>query len=265
MEKSVSDKPQTTREKILGIFNTKEGQLLFLDTPGLHTPHKPLNDFMVAEAKSTIADADLIFYLVEPTVKVSELDLKFVREIEENNKSFFIVINKVDQVAKLDLLPIVKFWQEHSKAKEFFLISAEKKDGIETLIQKSLDYLPEGSAFYPDDQLTDRNLRYLASEIIREKLFKLTHQEVPYSVAVVIDEFKEEPKIDRISATIYVEKDSQKPIVIGKAGSMLKKVGQEARIEIENLTGKKAFLKIFVKVVKDWTKSEHVLKDLGYQ
>ena len=259
----VSDKPQTTRQKFLGILNLPQTQLLFLDTPGLHQSEKRMNALMIEEARSSIQEADLIYYLVEPG-KPKALDLNFIKEIEDKRKKYFLVINKVDKVAKLKLLPLLEEWKKHAKPEQFFLVSALNMDGVRDIIQESLPYLPEGPVYYPDDQLTNRDMRYLVSEIIREKLFNYTHQEIPYSLAVAIEEYKEEEKIDRISAIIYLEKESQKHIVIGKGGSMLKKVGELARHEIEKLAGKKVFLKLFVKVVKDWTKKEAMLKDLGF-
>ncbi len=259
----VSSKPQTTRQKFLGICNTSKGQLLFLDTPGLHKPHKALNEHMVEEAESSVEDADLIYYVTDPR-KPDAADSEIFQLLKKSKKPGFLIINKVDQSAKESLLPLLDIWKDVFPWKEIFLVSALREDGVEDLIEKTLDYLPEGPAYYPQDELTNRDMRYLVSELIREKLFELTHEEIPYSIAVVIDEFKEEAKIDRISATIYVEKDSQKPIVIGKGGSMLKKVGEQARKEIEKLSGKKAFLTLFVKVVKDWTKSDFHLQELGY-
>ncbi len=259
----VSSKPQTTRQKLLGILNQEEGQLLFLDTPGLHQTSKRLNELMVEEANRALAEADLIYYVVEPSLP-KESDLFFIRKIEEAQKKYFLILNKVDQVPKLQLLPCIEAWKNKAHPEEIFLISALKAQGVQDLIKPSLKYLPEGPVYYPADQVTDRDMRYLCSEIIREKLFQATHQEIPYSLAVVIDEYQEEEKIDRISATIYVEKDSQKPIVVGKKGAVLKKVGQQAREEIEGLSQKKVFLTLFVKVVKDWTKQESHLKELGF-
>jgi len=260
----VSSKPQTTRQKFLGICNTSKGQLLFLDTPGLHKPHKALNELMVEEAESSVEEADVIYFVTEPK-KPDAADREIFKLFEKKRGlPCFLVINKVDQIAKDALLPVIDAWREAYAWKELFFVSALRDDGVQDLLEKTLDYMPEGPAYYPTDELTNRDMRYLVAELIREKLFELTHEEIPYSIAVVIDEYKEEPKIDRISATIYVEKDSQKPIVIGKGGSMLKKVGEQARKEIEQLTGKKAFLTLFVKVVKDWTKSDFQLRELGY-
>lgn len=260
----VSAKPQTTRQKFLGICNTSKGQLLFLDTPGLHKPHKALNELMVEEAESSVEEADVIYYVTEPK-KPDASDLEFFKLLQRKKLPCFLVINKVDQIEKGQILPLVNEWKEAFDWKEFFFVSALRDDGVQDLIEKTLDYMSEGPAYYPTDELTNRDMRYMVSELIREKLFELTHEEIPYSIAVVIDEYKEEPKLDRISATIYVEKDSQKPIVIGKGGSMLKKVGEQARKEIETLAGKKVFLTLFVKVVKDWTKSDFHLGELGYK
>ncbi|MBF0492567.1 MAG: GTPase Era [Deltaproteobacteria bacterium] len=259
----VCDKPQTTRQKFLGIVHHKEGQLLFLDTPGLHQAHKRLNQLMVDAAKSAIEEADLIYYMVDPKAP-TQADFGFIQEIEAKNKNYFLLINKIDKTDKLDLLPFVDAWRKKCKAKEIFLISALGSDGIQEILNQSPQYLPEGPAYFPEDQITNRDMRYLASEIIREKLFHLTSDEIPYSLAVVIEEYKEETKINRIAATIFVEKESQKPIVVGRGGAVLKKVGQAAREELEKLCDKKVFLSLFVKVVKDWTKKESVLKELGY-
>ncbi|MBL7685527.1 MAG: GTPase Era [Deltaproteobacteria bacterium] len=263
----ISDKPQTTRHSLLGILNVKGAQLLFLDTPGLHQSSKVMNQYMVEQAMASLEDADLIFYLVGSNEKPGEKHLQNIRRFEESKKNYFVIFNKIDLVNKDSLLPLLAAWQKHTHPKGFFLISALHQDGVKDLIQKSIEYLPEGPAYYPTDQLTDRNTRFLAAETIREKLFQLTHQEIPYSVEVVVDEFIEDPKrkFDKITATIYVEKDSQKPIVIGKGGSLLKKVGEQARLEIEAISGRKVFLTLFVKVVKDWTKKDSVLKDLGYR
>ncbi len=260
----VSSKPQTTRQKFLGIYNTPEGQLLFLDTPGLHKPHKALNALMVEEAESSVEGADIIYYVTEAK-KPDAADLEIFKLFEKRDVPCFLIFNKVDKVVKDELLPLVGEWQAAFAWKEFFFISAIRDDGVNGLLTKTLEYMPEGPTYYPTDELTNRDMRYMVSEIIREKLFELTHEEIPYSIAVVIDEYKEEEKLDRISATIYVEKDSQKPIVIGKGGSMLKKVGEQARKEIENLAAKKVFLTLFVKVVKDWTKSDFHLGELGYK
>ncbi|MFO1519031.1 MAG: GTPase Era [bacterium] len=263
----VSEKPQTTRHRLLGILNVKGGQLLFLDTPGLHRSEKPLNVYMVEEALGTLDDADLVFFLVDPQREPTREEEAFLQQVEEKEKPYFLIINKIDQVPKPKLLPHLKAWQKVSNPREFFLVSAKEGDGVKDLIQKALRFLPEGPAYYPEDQLTDRDLRHLSAESIREKLFQLTRQEIPYSLEVVIDEFVEEKdrELDRITATIYVEKDSQKPIVIGKGGSMLKKVGELSRQEIETLTGRKVFLTLFVKVVKDWTKKDPILRELGYK
>lgn len=259
----VSAKPQTTRQKFLGICNTSKGQLLFLDTPGLHKPHKALNEHMVEEARSSVDEADVIYYVTEPR-KPDNFDSEIFELFKKHPRPCFLIFNKVDQVTKESLLPLLEIWKNVFSWKEFFLISALRDDGVEDLLDKTFEYMKEGPAYYPMDELTNRDMRYLVSELIREKLFDLTHEEIPYSIAVVIDEYKEEAKLDRISATIYVEKDSQKPIVIGKGGFMLKKVGEQARKEIEKLSGKKVFLTLFVKVVKDWTKSEFHLGELGY-
>lgn len=262
----VSAKPQTTRNRIRGIKNTENAQIVFLDTPGIHEAKGYLNEFMVKEAMAAIGDVDTIIYLVEATKKIEEDDKFIIENLKRIKQPVILCINKVDIVIKDNLLPLI---DEYSKAyafKEITPLSAIKGEGVEELLNIIIKTLPEGPKYFPEDILTDQPERFVAAEIIREKVFLLTKQEIPYSTAVVVERFKENPqkKIVSISATINVERDSQKGIIIGKGGSMLKRIGTRARMDIERLLGTKVFLELFVRVQKDWTKDKKILKEFGY-
>lgn len=262
----VSAKPQTTRNRIRGIKSTENAQIVFLDTPGIHEAKGYLNEFMVKEALAAIGDVDTIIYLVEATKKIEEDDKFIIENLKRIKQPVILCINKVDIVIKDNLLPLI---DEYSKAyafKEITPLSAIKGEGVEELLNIIIKTLPEGPKYFPEDILTDQPERFVAAEIIREKVFLLTKQEIPYSTAVVVERFKENPqkKIVSISATINVERDSQKGIIIGKGGSMLKRIGTRARMDIERLLGTKVFLELFVRVQKDWTKDKKILKEFGY-
>lgn len=262
----VSAKPQTTRNRIRGIKSTENAQIVFLDTPGIHEAKGYLNEFMVKEALAAIGDVDTIIYLVEAAKKIEEDDKFIIENLKRIKQPVILCINKVDIVIKDNLLPLI---DEYSKAyafKEITPLSAIKGEGVEELLNIIIKTLPEGPKYFPEDILTDQPERFVAAEIIREKVFLLTKQEIPYSTAVVVERFKENPqkKIVSISATINVERDSQKGIIIGKGGSMLKRIGTRARMDIERLLGTKVFLELFVRVQKDWTKDKKILKEFGY-
>lgn len=263
---AVSSKPQTTRSRILGIKHVPGAQLLFLDTPGIHKPHKSLNDYMVEVAQSTFDDADIFILVIEPEKEISRGDRTLFEAVSSRGKPVIVVINKADRGNKLRILPLMDQCLNELKAAVVVPLSALKGDGVDGLEQEILKRLPEGPAYYPEDQVTDQTERNLASEIIREKVFELTRQEVPYSVAVVIESFQEpkegDPKpIIRIRAAIIVEKDSQKGIVIGKKGQMAKKIGEDSRHELERELGNKVFLELFVRVEKDWTKDPRKVRE----
>lgn len=262
----VSAKPQTTRNRIRGIKNTENAQIVFLDTPGIHEAKGYLNEFMVKEALAAIGDVDTIIYLVEAAKKIEDDDKFIIENLKRIKRPVILCINKVDIVIKDNLLPLM---DEYSKAyafKEITPLSAIKGEGVEELLNIIIKTLPEGPKYFSEDILTDQPERFVAAEIIREKVFLLTKQEIPYSTAVVVERFKENPqkKIVSISATINVERDSQKGIIIGKGGSMLKRIGTRARMDIERLLGTKVFLELFVRVQKDWTKDKKILKEFGY-
>lgn len=259
----VTDKPQTTRHRILGILNRPDAQILFLDTPGIHESKKLLNEVMVEAALRTLGDADVILHLIFPRAAIAAQDLEIARRVKETEKPYFVLINKVDEVEKEKLLPIIQKVQEALGPEQIIPISALKSDGLDLLLNLLEEKLPEGVALYPKDQYTEHDTRFLCGEIVREKATELLHQEIPYALAAQVEDYKEEPGMDRIHVTLFVEKPSQKGIVIGAGGAMLKKIGQMARLDMEKMLGKKVFLELFVKVSENWTKDERRLRELG--
>jgi GTP-binding protein Era len=261
----ITDKPQTTRNKITGIKNYPDAQLIFLDTPGMHRPKTPLNRAMVQTTREAIGSVDVLLMLVEANTDVLPHDLFLIESLAQIKLPVILVINKIDLIEKKYLLPLIDKYRSLYDFQEVFPISALKGEGVEDVLNAVKEILPEGPKYYPDDIQTDATERFIAAEFIREKITLYTKQEVPYSTAVEIDLFKEdeEKKLIRISATINVEKESQKAIMIGKKGAMLKKIGTEARLDMENLFGAKVFLELFVKVRKEWTTSDKMLQEFG--
>mgnify|MGYP001604123377 CR=1 FL=1 len=262
----VSPKPQTTRNRIRGIKNMEDAQIIFLDTPGIHSAKGYLNEFMIKEAISAIQDVDVIVYLVEAAKMLEKDDSLIIDNLRRIKSPVILGINKTDITRKDNILSLINEYSKLYPFKEIIPISATRGEGIETLVKLVVELLPEGPKYFPEDILTDIPERFIVAEIVREKIFKLTRQEIPYSTAVVIEIFKENPKgkIISISAAINVERDSQKGIIIGKGGKMLKEIGTLARIDIEKLLGAKVYLELFVKVEKDWTKDKKLLKEFGY-
>ena len=258
----ISDKPQTTRNRILGIVNQPAAQLVFMDTPGIHKPMHKMNEFMVKTALATYNEVDVILMLVEATEPPGGGDKFIIETLSQVKTPVFLLINKVDLIKKEALLPLMQEYSKLYNFVEIIPVSALKND-LGGLLDAILKRLPQGPKYFPDDQLTDQPERFIVSELIREKVFALTKEEIPYSTAVVIEEMKEEPDITRITAIIYVERDSQKGILIGKGGGMLKKIGTLARQEAEKLLGAKIFLQLWVKVKKGWREDEHMLKNIG--
>ena len=261
----VADKPQTTRNRITGIKNFSDAQLIFLDTPGMHQPKTPLNRAMVQAARETIGDADVLLMMVEADSSIGPHDLFLIEALAGVKTPVFLAINKIDRVEKPKLLPLIDQYSKLFDFKGIFPISALKNDGLDELIACLKEALPQGPQLFPDDIATDATERFIAGEFIREQILLLTKQEVPYASAVMIDAFKEDEakNLIRISATIHVEKESQKAIMIGKKGAMLKKIGTQARLSMENLFGAKVFLELFVRVKKDWTGSDRMLREFG--
>jgi GTP-binding protein Era len=261
----VSPKPQTTRHSIRGIVSRPEGQILFLDTPGLHDARDPLGNWMMKQAQQSLEDADLIYWMVLPEA-IHPYDEKILETLKSISKPIILLINQVDRYPKPHVLPVLDHYHKAFSFKEIIPISA--REGIQTdvLLQKTFENLPEAQPYFPEDQISDQNERFIVSELIREKIFRFTSQEVPYATAVLIDSFKDrsERLID-IEATVIVERDSQKAILIGKKGEMMKEIGQAARADIERFLGKKVFLQLWVKTMEGWKEDKSSLRSLGYE
>jgi GTP-binding protein Era len=262
----VSPKPQTTRNRILGIMNGENHQIILLDTPGIHRAHSPLNLEMVKIALATLTEVDAIIFMIDTTFPLPEKINVTSEVLEKTKKPVLLLVNKIDLSSREKLLPILNVYKEFFPFQAMIPLSAKTGDGLDILMQELLPLLPEGPRLYPEDIPTDATERFIASEIVREKIFLLTRQEIPYSTAVTIDSFQEEDPsgLLTIHATIHVEKKSQKGIIIGKQGAMLKKIGQAARHDIVELLGTKIMLKLWVKIRKDWTKDGRFLKELGF-
>jgi len=262
----VTEKPQTTRNRILGIKNVGGGQFVFLDTPGLHEGRSELNQRMVQTAVAVAWDADVILFMIDSLSPPAEKDRRMLESLRGSKGVAFLVINKIDLVKKENLLPIIDQYQRLHSFEKIIPICAASGEGVEILSNEILKYLPESPPYYPDDVLTDQTERFWVSEIIREKAIRHSYQEIPYSIAVTIEEFKELPErnLDVIKGTIHVEKQSQKKIIIGKGGQRLKKIGETARKEVEAFLGRKVFLELWVNVEKNWTQDPRALNRLGY-
>lgn len=262
----ISEKPQTTRNSITGIKNINGNQLIFQDTPGIHRAKSILNKFMVDTATRTYNMVDLILLLVDSNEK-SIIHNEFVfKTLKKAKAPIFLIINKIDLIKKENLLPLINYYQQAGPEwKEIIPISALNKDNIDLLLDKIIEVLPEGPHFFPDDISTDQSEKFMISEFIREQAINITRQEVPYSLAVLVESIREGKKgVMVIDALIYVNRDSQKGILVGKKGSRLKELGQKARTNIENWFGTKVYLGLFVKVKKGWVDNKYDLKELGY-
>jgi GTPase len=264
----VSDKPQTTRTRILGVVHAPGAQIALLDTPGLHKPQHLLNRRMVRTAVDTLEEADIVYVLMDTTCLPGPGDLLVLdhvkRAVGKRSRPVMLILNKVDLVNKRKLLPVMEAYARLFGWTEVVPISAETGDNVDRLLSVTVAHLSEGDAAYDEDTVTDQSMRTLAAEVIREKILHQTYEEVPYSVAVEIDEFLEEGKLARISATVLVERESHKAIVIGKHGERLKAVGTDARRDMEQIFGMKVFLKLWVKVREAWRENEYALTELGY-
>jgi GTP-binding protein Era len=256
----VSDKPETTRENIHGIFNIEDAQVVFIDTPGIHKPHFLLGKEMVKKAKSSLYEADILLFVVDLTSGLREPDLLILDLIKEARKPAIAVINKIDKTSKAEILPLIDALKGHYDFTEFIPISAANGDNMVLLKEKVLNSLPQGHRYYTDDRVTDKSEKFQAQEIIREKALLFTRDELPHSIAVGIEAIKDTDTIKRIDAVIYVERDSQKGIIIGHNGSMIKKISTLSRLELEELFKKKIFLCLWVKVLKNWRKDPRCLK-----
>jgi GTP-binding protein Era len=262
----VAERPQTTRNRILGIKNVEGGQLIFLDTPGIHRGRSELNRRMVGTAIASGRDADILLFLIEATDPHVEKDQEMIDSLQGCIGVPFLIINKMDLVRRQNLLPIMDQYQRLHPFEEIIPISAKTGEGVEILLNEILRVLPESPPYYPEDMITDQTERFWVSEIVREKIIHQSYQEIPYSTAVTIEEFKEHPEKNLvvIKATVHVERDSQKKILIGKEGQKLKKIGEAARKEVEALLGTRVFLELWVNVEKNWTQDPGALNRIGY-
>ncbi|NWG03191.1 MAG: GTPase Era [Syntrophaceae bacterium] len=262
----VAEKPQTTRNRILGIKSMSGGQLIFLDTPGIHSGRSELNQRMVRTAIASGRDADVLLFLIEANSPLVEKDQSMIESFRGSKGIRFLVINKMDLVRRERLLPIMDRYQKYYPFKEIIPVSALTGEGIDILLEEIVKVLPESPPYYPEDMVTDQTERFWVSEVIREKVIHHCYQEIPYSTAVTIEAFKENPekKLVLIKATIHVERDSQKKILIGKGGEKIKKIGEAARKEVEAFLGTKVYLELWVSVEKNWTQNSQVLDQLGY-
>lgn len=262
----MSDRPQTTRNKIMCIMNTDNAQIMFLDTPGIHKPHHKLGEYMVRTAESTLKEVDVILFVVDASEKRGAGEEYITELLQKVKTPVILVVNKIDKLQDKDKL--FRIIDSYSKTYDFAAIvpvSALEDEEFSGLVAEITKHLPEGPAYFPDDMITDQPERVIAAEMIREKILLLTRDEIPHSIAVEVEEFKERDNDDvYIRATIFVERDSQKGIVIGAKGSLLKKIGQQARADIEGLLGCKVFLDLWVKVKADWRNKDKALKQFGY-
>ncbi len=258
----ISDKPQTTRNRIRGILTRPQAQMIFIDTPGIHKPMHRMNELMVQTALKTYHEVDVILLLVPATERPGSGDRFVIDSLAGIATPVVLIINKVDLVEKERLLPLIAEYSALFQFADIIPISALKADlgGLLDVVEKNLR---PGPRYFPDDQFTDQPERFIAAELIREKVFRLTKEEIPYSTAVVIEEMQEEPDLTRIHAVIFVDRESQKGIVVGKGGALLKLIGTRARQDMERLLGVKVFLKLWVKVKKGWREDERMLKNIG--
>lgn len=263
----MSDKPQTTRNKVQGVVTGDSSQIVFIDTPGIHKPKHKLGDFMVKSATNTLKEVDVIMFMVNANEKIGPGDRFVIEMLKGSNTPVFLVINKIDLVHPDELLGIITTYMDEYDFAEIVPLSALNGNNVERLMETLNKYLPVGPKYYPDDQVTDHPERFIISELIREKVLHLTREEVPHSIAVVIEKIArdEDKNIVNVMATIIVDRDSQKGIVIGKQGALLKQIGTKARRDIEMLLGSKVFLELWVKVQKDWRNKPGQLKEFGFR
>ncbi|MBO8164099.1 MAG: GTPase Era [Brevibacillus sp.] len=262
----MSNKPQTTRNKIRAVHTTERGQIIFLDTPGIHKPKSKLGSYMVTVAENALNEVDLILYVIDAAEKHGPGEEYIIERLQQVKTPVFLVINKIDLVHPESLLPLIDEYRKRYDFKEIVPVSALQGNNTGPLVDAIFAVLPEGPRYYPEDLVTDHPERFVAAELIREKVLHLTREEVPHSIAVVVEEMKrrEDGHTVYIYAAIYVERDSQRGILIGKNGEMLREIGKRARIDIERLLGNKVYLELWVKVKKDWRNQERMLRNFGF-
>jgi len=259
-----SNKPQTTRNRIQTVYTSEEGQIVFLDTPGIHKAKNKLGNYMVGVAERTLSEVDVILWLVEPTNYIGAGEQHIIEQLKKTKTPVILVINKVDKVKKEEILEYIDTYRKELDFAEIVPVSALKGDNCDTLINCIMKYLPYGEPFYDEDTITDQPMRQIVAELIREKALRSLDEEIPHGVAVSIDSMKYRKDICDIEATIVCERDSHKGIIIGKGGAMLKKIGSKARPDIEDLLEMQVNLQLWVKVKKDWRDSDFLLKNFGY-
>jgi len=260
----VTSKPQTTRNRIQGIVNRENAQIVLIDTPGLHRPESALGRQMMGEVEAAIEAVDIVALLLDASEDFGQGDRRAVERLQRVEGTRFLLLNKIDRLPRAELLPMIEKLSKMGKFDEIIPISALKGEGVERLLEKLIEYLPIGAPQFPVDQYTDQPERFLAAEIVREKAMEATTQEVPHAVAVICDAFEETEKLIRIRATIYVDREGQKGILIGSGGGTLKKIGTSARKELETILGAKIFLELYVKVLKDWRENPQIVRQLDW-
>lgn len=263
----MSDKAQTTRNKIRAVYTDELGQIIFIDTPGIHKPKTKLGSYMMNATLTTLSEVDIILYLIDVTEKFGSGEQFIINKLKEVRTPVYLVLNKIDLVAPEQLLPIIDQYRSLYNFAEIIPISALQGNNISTLKEQLYKLLPEGPYYYPPEQIVEHPERFIVSELIREKILHLTREEIPHSIAVVIETMKpgdENPNTILIQAVIYTERSSQKGIIIGKNGKMLKEIGKQAREDIERLLGSKVFIELWVKVKEDWRNRDYLLRDFGY-
>ena len=260
-----SNKPQTTRNRIQTVLTTEEGQIVFVDTPGIHKAKNKLGEYMVNIAERSLNEVDVVLWLVEPSAFIGAGDRHIIEQLKKVKTPVVLVINKIDMVKKEEILTFIDAYRKEYDFAEIVPVSARSGDNTDELIKVILKYLPYGPQFYDEDTVTDQPERQIVAELIREKALHCLNEEIPHGIAVAIDRMKAERRVMHIDATIICERDSHKGIIIGKQGSMLKKIGSTARYEIERLLGCKVNLKLWVKVQKNWRDSDYLMKNFGYR
>lgn len=261
----ISDKPQTTRNKILAIHSTPTEQIIFTDTPGIHNPHNKLGEYMVKIANESMRDTDVVLFVVDASRGIRDMEREIARNIDKLGIPCILVINKIDLVKKENLLPMIADFSSINEFSSIIPISAKEEDGVSNLLSVITDYIEEGPMFYDEDTVTDQPEKAIAAEIIREKMLWLLDKEVPHGIAIEITRMKEKASLTEIHATIYCERKTHKGIIIGKNGEMLKKIGSLARGDIEKMLDKKVYLELWVKIKNDWRNSDFLIKNFGYK
>lgn len=260
----VSDKAHTTRNNIQGIYNDSDSQLIFIDTPGVHKPKHKLGKYMNKQVYYSIEDVDVILFMIDAKEEFGKGDMFILNKLKQTNANVFLILNKIDKIKKEDLFPMIEEYSKLFDFKEIIPISALKKDNINDLINTIKKYLTDKEKYFDDEYYTDRSINFLTSELVREKVLRLTKEEVPHAVTCVVEKFEEKKNCVNINVLIIVEREGIKKILVGHNGSMIKQIGIDARKDIEELLGKKVYLQLFVKVVSNWREKEKYLTELGF-